>query len=360
MSEAALDQFHFLRPFWLLLVPLAIWVHLRLRRSFSASTQWQSVIPEHLLKHLVVSGRNRKRVRPYHLFTSSIILAALALAGPAWERQVTPFTQDKAPLIIALKLTPTMLSTDQAPTRLERAKQKIQDILDRRKGARTAVIAYAGSAHAVLPLTDDSQLIELYLASLFPSLMPREGDEAGAALELAQKMLTRANGGSENGGGVENSESSEDTNGAEDGDSIAGTVLFMTDGIDRTLAGDFSSFKTSLGSQILFLAFGTNNGGPISEDGAGGQTFGLVDGAAPGVDLGGLSAVADAVGSSVIQATPGLEDVNTLVTQIQIHLVDAVQQDDRLQWRDFGYVLVWPLCFLVLLWWRRGWTVNWA
>lgn len=357
MSEAALDQFHFLRPFWLLLVPLALWMHLRLRRSFSASLQWQSVIPAHLLKHLVVSGRNRKKVRPYHLFTAAIVLAAVALAGPAWERQLTPFTQDKAPLIIALKLTPTMLATDQAPTRLERAKQKIQDILDRRKGARTAVIAYAGSAHAVLPLTDDTQLIELYLASLFPALMPREGDDASAALKLAQNMLTPDDNGY-NGDGSEVER--ENDGGSGGGEYVVGTVLFMTDGIDRTLAGDFSSFKSSFGSQILFLAFGTSNGGPISEDGAGGQTFGLVDGAAPGVDLGGLNAVADAVGSSVIQATPGLEDVESLVTQIQSHLVDAMQQDDRLQWRDFGYVLVWPLSFLVLLWWRRGWTVNWA
>jgi Ca-activated chloride channel family protein len=334
MPDAPLDQFHFLRPLWLAVIPFAIWLHLRLRKGFSAAEQWQAAIAPHLLAHLTMRGKDAKRIRPYQFMTSVLVLASIALAGPTWERQITPFTQDRAPLIIALELTPTMLGMDQAPTRLERAKHKIRDILERRKGARTAIIAYAGSAHAALPLTDDAKLIEVYLESLSPPLMPREGDDATTALTLAEKMLG--------------------------GEEAAGTILFMTDGIDRTHAPRFANHRDKTQDQILLHAFGSRSGGPIVKKDAGGQTFGLVDGAAPGVDLGGLEAIAKESGGLVVRAAPDLADIDALFRNIRSHLVNAIQQDDRLQWRDFGYVLLWPLAILILLWARRGWTVQWV
>jgi Ca-activated chloride channel family protein len=332
--ETSIDRFHFLRPLWLVLIPFAIWLHFRLRHGLSVSKQWQTVIAPHLLANLRVGGKNANIVRPYQLMTGSFILASMALSGPTWQREITPFTQDRAPLVIALELTPTMLAIDQSPTRLERAKQKIRDLLSKRIGARTAVIAYAGSAHAVLPLTDDSKLIEQYLASLLPSLMPREGDNADAALDLANDIL--------------------------ESDDTPGTILFMTDGIDRLHAPGFAKHKATSADQILFLAFGGISDSPIAESGADGKTFGLVDGNAPPVDIAGINTVAIAAGSAVVRAAPDLSDIDSLSGQIQTHLIDTIQQDERLQWRDFGYFFVWPLAFLVLLWAQRGWTVHWV
>ena len=200
--------------------------------------------------------------------------------------------------------------------------------------ARTGVIAYAGSAHAVLPLTDDVQLIEVYLESLTPALMPKEGDDAMTALALAERMLAS--------------------------ETAPGTILFMTDGIDRTFAPQFAEHARSTQDQLLFLALGRNAPAVIAEEGAGGQTFGLVDGLAPGIDLGGINAIAEAANGSIARATPDRADIEALSRRIRSHLVDTIQQDERLQWRDFGYVLLWPLMFLVLLWSRRGWTVHWV
>ena len=86
------------------------------------------------------SGRGRQAHR------SGEHRPCLVVAGPTWEREITPFTEDHAPLVIAIELTPSMLCTDQQPTRLERARHKVRDLLARRRGARTAVIGYAGSA----------------------------------------------------------------------------------------------------------------------------------------------------------------------------------------------------------------------
>jgi len=334
MSEIALENFHFLRPLWLLVIPFAIWLHLRLRRQFNAAAGWKHVIAPHLLQHLTVDGTSDKWLRPYQLMTAALILAATALSGPTWQRIITPFTEDKAPFIIALQMTPTMLATDQQPTRLERAKQKIRDLLERRQGARTAVIAYAGSAHAVLPLTDDAALIGIYLESLLPGLMPRDGNEPTLALKLAEDMLDKEEG--------------------------AGTILFMTDGIDRTNAAVFSEHQSTSTDQILLLAFGGDAESPINAEGAGGKSFGLLDGNAPSADLSGLTEIASASGTTLVRATPDGSDIDTISRRIASNLVNAIDSDENLQWRDFGYFLIWPLAFLILLWSRRGWTVRWS
>ena len=335
MAEfATLDDFHFLRPWWLLVIPVAVWLYWRLRSAYSAADRWRRVIDPDLLRHLTVRGRHAKRVRPYQLGTLALVIASIAAAGPAWEREITPFTEDRAPLIIALELTPTMLATDQPPTRLERATQKIRDILQRRAGARTAVIAYAGSAHAVLPLTDDAALIETYLSSLTPGVMPREGDDAATALRLAATMLR--------------SEQAE------------GTVLFITDGIDRTAAKSFGEHAARSKDQILILGIGTGQGGPIRQEGSSGSSYGLVNGAAPGIDLNGLEAVAEAAGTSLMRATVDDTDVERLRGSIRSNLVNAIRADEELQWRDSGYFLVWPFALIFALWARRGWTVQWV
>lgn len=334
MSELALQNFHFLRPWWLLVIPFVIWLYFVLRRRFNAADQWKSVISGHLLQHLTVQGTGDKFLRPYQLMAVVMALASLALSGPTWQRVITPFTKDQSPFIIALQMTPSMLATDQQPTRLERAKQKTRDLLARRQGARTAVIAYAGSAHAVLPLTDDVSLIEIYLESLLPPVMPAEGNDATTALVLANDMLS--------------------------GEEAVGTILFMTDGIDRTHAPVFSEHAAASQDQVLFMAFGDKAESPIRKEDAAGQDFGLVDGLAPALDLGGLEAVAAASGTTVVRATPDESDVNTISRRILTNLVSANDEDENQQWRDFGYYLIWPLMFLVLLWSRRGWTVRWV
>jgi len=325
MPDAALDLFHFLRPWWLLLIPAAIWLHVTLRRAVSAADQWQGIIAPELLEHLVVGQGKARRMRPYQLLTLLLVVASLALAGPTWERELTPFTEDRAPLVIAIELTDSMLGTDQPPTRLERAKQKVADLLAARRGARTAVVAYAGSAHAVLPLTDDTDLVNMYLESLTPDVMPQSGDRPDRALELAASMLAR--------------------------ESAPGTILFMSDGIDQGYADSFASVFSDSADQLLVLAFGTESGGLVDGGGVGDM--------APPVDRAGLRAVAAAGGGMQVASTVDDSDIADLNRRVQRHLVNAIESDEDLQWRDAGYFLVWPLVLVVLLWFRRGWTVQW-
>ena len=111
------------------------------------------------------------------------------LSGPTWRRELPPFVEDKAPLMIVLALSTSMDQADVAPTRLERAKQKIRDLLGVRAGARSGLIAYAGTAHLVMPLTDDRSVIEPFLAALATGLMPGDGKNVTSAVSLATQFL---------------------------------------------------------------------------------------------------------------------------------------------------------------------------
>lgn len=320
-------QFHFLRPEWLwALIPSAI-VMLLLWRQQSATARWRSLIAPHLLQHLVVRPENRWRARPSYLLGAVLALAAIAAAGPSWRREPPPFTQDTAPLVLALDLSQSMLVEDIQPSRLERAQQKARDLLAERQGAKTALLAYAGTAHLVLPLTDDPQVLEAYITSLDPSVMPVQGKSSVAALGLAEEMLAD--------------------------DATPGTILFLTDGIAAQDAAAFGRHSRESRNQVAVLAFGTDQGGPIPLGNGG---YGEVS----TLDREGLEAVERESGAYVTVVTVDDTDVRRIHRQIASHLTAVQQEDAEGRWRDEGWWLVFPMMGMVLMWFRKGWVVQWG
>jgi Ca-activated chloride channel family protein len=92
-------------------------------------------------------------------------------------------------LVIAIEVSDSMRSNDLQPTRLDRARFKVMDLVAARTGSRTALIAYAGSAHIVVPPSTDSEVLQPFLESLDPVIMPSPGANAGNVLPLAQALL---------------------------------------------------------------------------------------------------------------------------------------------------------------------------
>ena len=328
-----LEQFHFLRPLWLLsLVPIAA-LFLMVRYAADDTRAWRKVIDPHLLAHLRVPSSGGSRVRPIHLVTAILTLCALAAAGPTWEHEVSPFSEDIAPLIIAVDLSNTMNAVDVQPTRLERAKQKITDILTLRQGAKTALIAYAGSAHVVLPPCDDSEVFGSFLAALQSDIMPLEGRNMAAATAAAETLLARSD--------------------------VPGTILFVTDAV-----GDGSDALREVAgasdNKVAILVVATANGGALrSSDGSfatesdGRRTVVRMDRAA-------FEALNDVEGISVVGVTADDADVHALQRRIESNLRAAQQDDISMRWKDNGYTLVIPIALLLLFWFRRGWAVQWG
>lgn len=334
MLETIVQNFHFLRPFWLwVLVPIGV-CFLLLHRRLDPRRQWRTVIAPHLLEHLTVGVKDGFRVRPVHLTTLSMVIGAVAMAGPTWNQEVSPFAEDSAPLVIVLDVSLSMNAVDVQPTRLERAKQKVRDLLEERPGARTALIAYAGSAHTVLPLSSDPTMFESFLDGLGTDIMPVSGKEPGQALQLANSVLAR--------------------------DSVPGSILFMTDGISVDFTDVFAQHRLSSNDEVMVLAFGTTTGGPIR---TGENRFATgPDGRriVATLDREGLEALADRAGVFVAGSTVDGTDVERLQRQVQTHLRFVQQDDPTARWKDNGYYLLFPIVLMALLRFRKGWTIRWS
>src|SRR5262245_28276378 len=303
MPDAALT-FHFLRPWWLaalLPVLLIVWV---MRRRERADAQWGDAIAPHLLAHLVVKPQAGWRVRPLWLIAAAAVLAIVAAAGPSWRREVPPFVEDKAPLMIALGVSSSMGRTDVAPTRLERGKQKVRDLLAVRAGARTGLIAYAGTAHLVMPLTDDRGVIEPFLAALAPGLMPVDGKRADAATALAAGTMAT--------------------------ETVAGTVLLIADALGNV---DASALRQAAGrNDALILAVAP----PDQADAFGPE-----------------------LSRQVVQVSVDDSDIRAVERRIETRFQAAQADQAGARWRDDGYWLLFPGALLGLLWFRRGTTLQW-
>ena len=311
VMPGALAEFHFLRPEWLWLVlpaGLVVWVILR---AEDPVRPFRKLVAPHLLSHLLVGQGGRFRVRPAHLVVAFLAASIFALAGPSWQREVPPFSQDKASLVVALDLSRSMDAIDVSPSRLERAKQKVRDLLALREGARTALVAYAGTAHTVLPLTEDSKILEVYLEALATSLMPVPGKNAPAALELAESLLAK--------------------------EPVPGTILFVTDGIAAAQVPAFVAHRQKSPNQVVALGVGTSEGGPIRE----GKGF-LTEGGhrvVAKLDKEGLQTLSRDAGAFVATATLDDSDVSRIQRGIQTHLQTVVQKDQSARYRDFGWYL---------------------
>ena len=317
----SIAAFHFLRPWWLLgLLPLLFTLRY-LRRSDDIGRTWHQVIAPHLLAAMVVRRGGEHWINPARVAVVMMSLGFVVVAGPTWERQPTPLFEDEAPLIIALDVSDSMNQQDIQPSRLKRARQKIEDLLKLRGGSRAALLVFAGSAHTVIPLTNDPDILLHLLASVNTDMMPRPG-------KLPEKILPIVAG-------------------LQRDSMVPGTLLLLTDGVGQTTIETFTGYfseKDARLPQLLVLGVGS-----VADRASGTPDVPLERAA--------LRRLAAAGGGAYEEITADRSDVQRLARAIDNHLVGV--QDNELPWVDAGYWLLIPFAFLFLLWFRRGWTLQW-
>jgi len=325
--------FHFLRPLWLLLLIPAVLLPFAWLRRNDVRARWRAIIAPDLLEHLIVGEKTQRGVRPVHTLAALIVLGALAAAGPTWQEERPPFDQDKAPLVVVLELARSMGAVDIAPSRIERAKQKVLDLAAARKGARTGLVVFASSAHLVVPPTEDPAMLDLYVPALAPELMPRDGKNAAAGLAIAEQMLQK--------------------------DEAAGTIVFISDGFDESGTDAFLRIAKETKHQLLWLAVGTANGGPvrnekgdIATDDAGRPITGSFDAAA-------IRKITQAASIPLASVRADDDDIEWVQRRAQVYLEAAQESKVVPRWKESGYWLVLPILLIALYSFRRGWTVKW-
>lgn len=328
-----LDTFHFLRPEWFFaLIPLLLLLIL-LMNIHRRQSGWQSVVASHLYQHLISDQGSRKRRPPLTLVAIGWIIAVTALAGPTWERLPQPVFQLNAGKAVVIDMSMSMRATDVTPDRLTRAKYKAIDLINEISEGDVGLVAYAGDAFTISPLSSDAQNLTALLPSLSPEIMPVSGSEPYLGLKTAAELLQNAG-------------------------FFEGEIFWITDGVEVSQLAELNTFIENLPYRISILGVGTPEGAPIQ----------LLDGdflkdnrgaiVIPKMDPQMLSGLARKSGGRFYAISADDSDITYLTGQQLINRETNSNKDNSEQfgdeWQEAGPYLLLLLLPIAALAFRRG------
>ncbi|MDF2490455.1 MAG: hypothetical protein K0S77_3077 [Pseudomonas sp.] len=320
-----------LRPLWLLALPALVWLLVKLWHRRKRAGRWQMIVPARFHAVLLGGGDGSTSKLPWVVLGLAWLLTLLALLGPSWQRVEDTHQRPADPLVILLELTPQMLAEDTAPNRLQQARRKILDVLEHRRDSQTALIVYAGSAHVLVPLSDDVATTRNLLEAVDPSIMPQAGQRADLAVRKGLALLAQSGLGQ-------------------------GRLLLVGSSLDDHERRGILRALGRQGPSLLMLGIGSSAGAPVRQ--ANGEYLKDAQGAilVPRLDGRSLKAFVNATGGRYRHARiddldlRGLglfDDPRALHSEGQLLQLDS--------WADQGHWLLLPLLGLMACAGRRGW-----
>jgi Ca-activated chloride channel family protein len=324
---------HWLRLWWLLLLPLLGWLLWRLWNRKKRVGRWQMILPRAFHSVLLSGGSGRESKLPWIALGFGWLLALLALLGPSWQRVEHTSQKPVDPLVVLLQLTPEMLAADSPPSRLEQARRKLLDLLQVRRDSQTAIIVYAGSAHTLVPLSDDLTTSKNLLDAVRPSIMPESGQRADLAVLKALDLLKQ-------------------------GDLGQGRLLWIGSSLTDAERRGIRSAMPGHAPQLLMLGVGTAEGAPVTQEKGGFLKDAQGGILVPRLDGVSLTEFADELGGHYSQLRLDDDDLRELGLLDGPKELRSQGQTVQLDsWADQGYWLLLPLLLLAACAGRRGWVL---
>jgi len=340
-----MSQFHFLHPLWLIaLLPLAVLLWLSFR-VYAKGNAWEKVIDPNLLA-VLLHGEDKNSSRSAKwLLALGWFVATIALADPVWEKVPKPIFQTNTARVLVLDLSSSMMIDDLKPSRLARARFKIEDILSsqflKNEEGQTGLVVFAGDAFTVSPLTRDVGTIRSMLKVLSPQLLPAQGSRIDLGIKKAHELLKQS-------------------------DARNGSVLIIADGIaDKDLALSEAKSLRSASHHLSILGVGTEAGGILpSMRRQRGVNITVK------LEADDLQALALAGGgryqtisnnnADLNQLLKSLENTSGSIQSNETDLVDDILSNDlnSEEWKSLGPFLIFLLLPLAALAFRKGWLFN--
>ncbi len=334
--EIIIQHFHFIQPLWLwAFVPVLV-ILLLIILSNRESNKWQQFIAPHLRPFLFVKGSKRAFWLPLVAYFLAGSLMVLALAGPTWKMKDIPQGKAAAVLLIGIDLSHSMLADDISPTRLERAKLKVIDLLESNPETDIGFFVYAGTPHILVPFCNDYNIIKHHIESLHPAMMPVRGTNMPLAISLVDSLLNKYEAPS--------------------------TLLLITDDISGSDASLITEFCKNSIHRVTILPMVTNTGGSMPS---------FYNKRTPLKDKDGNIRIAKADKSIfeslnrnekilVIQPTLDNSDMESIANEVkQRKMYTLSDEKDDEQWDNQGWWLILPVLIILLVWFRKGWTIFW-
>ena len=179
----------------------------------------------------------------FWLVFAAIGLFAVLLARPQFGSKLETVKRQGVEVMIALDISNSMLAQDVQPSRLEKAKRLVAQLVDKMENDKVGMIVFAGDAFTQLPITSDYISAKMFLASINPSLISKQGTAIGAAINLATRSFTPQEG-------------------------VGRAVIVITDGENHE-GGAVEAAKAAAekGIQVSVLGVGMPDGAPIPVEG---------------------------------------------------------------------------------------------
>ena len=326
-------DFHFIRPVWFLALFALVLALYLLKKMRVSQSGWQGLLPKHLANVLITNSQISKPLSLVFPFVIGL-LAIVAMAGPSWQKLPQPVYQLARGSVLIMDMSYSMYSTDLSPNRLTRARYKAIDLLDNINEGEMGLIAYAGDAFVISPLTEDINNIKLLLPSLSPDLMPELGSDPMRALTLANEMLKNAG-------------------------HITGDIYWFTDGIENSEIQDITQWSREHTYRLNILGVGTKNGAPIKL--SNGEFMKDNNGAiiVPKLIEHALKGSAKRGNGQYVKLQNNNNDIQQLLKNAENALNNENSQEKESsntgdQWEEAGPYLILILLPFVLLYFRRG------
>lgn len=192
-----------------------------------------------LLKNLMPDVSSYRPGIKFWLSMFAMAFLIVVLARPQFGSKKETVTRQGIETVIALDISNSMLAEDIAPNRLEKAKNIISKLIDKFENDKVGLIVFAGDAFVQLPITNDFISAKMFLESITPSLISRQGTDIGAAINLAMKSFTP-------------------------NEEVGKAIIVITDGENHEGgAEDAAKAASEKGIAVYMLGVGTADGAPI-------------------------------------------------------------------------------------------------
>jgi Ca-activated chloride channel family protein len=311
-------DFEFIRPaiLWLLIPAIGLFFVALIKHKKTTSEQ---LIAPHLAQ-FVMTDTDIKTSQPLWLVAVFCTLGVLFSAGPSFEKKHVLVFQSNSARVIVIDMSYSMYSTDISPNRLTQARYKSLDMIELFKEGDTALVAYAGTAYTISPLTNDATTLSNLIPSLSPDIMPDKGSNVLAGLDMAKELLTQAG-------------------------YIDGDIILITDGIEQEEQTDVTRFISNTTFRLNIYGVGSEQGAPIKlpEGGFLKDRYGQI--VIPTMNISQLKSLATRSGGKFARYQPSNSDINTFSPMANSELIKDETQSHAL-WRIdagiYGLLLLLP------------------
>lgn len=239
-------MFRFENPAFLyLLIIIPVIIVIRLLEMRKRKLKLKKFGDLSLLKQLMPDVSSSRKSLKFWLMVAALALLIVMLARPQMGTKISQEKRKGIEVIISLDISNSMRAEDVVPSRLDKSKMLVENMVDNFTNDKVGLVVFAGDAFIQLPITSDYVSAKMFLQNTDPSLIATQGTDLAGAIELSSKSFTQQ-------------------------DKVGRAILIITDGEDHEGGAIEAAEKARKnGIRVFVLGVGSTKGSPVP-DGNGG------------------------------------------------------------------------------------------